>query len=165
MLTRTISLFLVCIMLTVFTGVLQATAATEEEEANKAIVQRWAELWNTGDLAIADEIFAADFVNHDPGFPDVTDLESYKGYVVLIHTGIGISDIHVTLHDMVAQGDKVAYRYTTSYTMPDGEEVTVIAINIDRFADGKIVEQRWSYDMLGSMEQRGVMPPTREDYT
>ena len=48
---------------------------------NKAIVQRAEDLWNTGNLAIADEIHATDFVNHDPGDPDVRDLDTYKGFI------------------------------------------------------------------------------------
>ena len=41
---------------------------------NKAILNRVEELWNTGNLAIADEIFATDFTNHDPNASDVNDL-------------------------------------------------------------------------------------------
>ena len=39
-------------------------------EQNKAIALRWSEeLWSKGDLAVADEIVAADYVRHDPGDP------------------------------------------------------------------------------------------------
>ena len=77
--SRSSNILIACIMLIAFGGALQATADTE---ANKAIVLRGVELWNTGNLAIADEIFYSDFVNHDPSRPDVTALKSYKGYVV-----------------------------------------------------------------------------------
>jgi hypothetical protein len=51
-------------------------AVTGEE--GKAMVRRVQELWNTGNLTLADELFASDFVNHDPIAPDVRDLETYK---------------------------------------------------------------------------------------
>ena len=66
------------------------TAVTGE---NKAIISRLAELWNTGNLAIADEIFDAGFVNHNPNNPGVTNSESYKGLVAAIYTGF--PDFHV----------------------------------------------------------------------
>ena len=53
----------------------------------KAIVRRGVESWNTGDLAIADEIFAKDFVNHYPFDPNVRDLESYKKFIAECLTG------------------------------------------------------------------------------
>jgi hypothetical protein len=46
---------------------------------NKAILLRAEELWNTGNMAISDEIFATDFVNHDPNVPEVTDLYRSRG--------------------------------------------------------------------------------------
>ena len=39
-------------------------------EKNKALARRWSEeLWSRGNLAVADEIIAADYVRHDPGDP------------------------------------------------------------------------------------------------
>jgi len=141
-------------MLIALGGVIQAAADTE---ANKAVVLRVEELWNTGDLAIADEVFATDFVNHDTNLPDVIELSSYKAQVAEAHTRY--SDFHVTVDDMVAQGDKVAERYTCSATHPNGKQFTLTGLNIYRFAGGKIVEQWWSYDMLGALQQVGAIPP------
>ena len=132
---------------------------------NKAIVERLVELWNTGDLSIADKLFATDFVNHDPGRPNVTDLESYKGWVVENHTAF--PDFHVEVHDMIAENNKVASRWTVSGTHkgeflnipPSGNKVTITGIEISRLANGKIVEVWWSYDRLGMMQQLGVIPP------
>jgi steroid delta-isomerase-like uncharacterized protein len=132
---------------------------------NKAIVERLVELWNSGDLAIADEIFAADFVNHDPNRPEVTDFESYKAWVVENRTAF--PDFHTEVQDMIAEGDKVASRWTVAGTHkgefsgipPTGVRVTVTGMNIHRLVDGKIVEAWWSYDMLGMMQQLGVIPP------
>jgi hypothetical protein len=74
---KIISYLLPVIFFTVLMGFMAGCeskkAVTEE---NKAIIGRLAELWNTGNLAIADEAFDADFVNHDPNNPEVTNLEN-----------------------------------------------------------------------------------------
>jgi predicted ester cyclase len=80
----------------------------------KAIGHQLAELWNTGNLFIADEIFANDFVNHDPSRPEVTDIEGYKKY--LIEKRSVMPDFKVDIEDMVAEEDKLASRYTVSGT-------------------------------------------------
>ena len=144
-------------------------AVTEE---NKAIIGRLSELWNTGNLAIADEIFDADFVNHDPNNPGVTNPESYKGLVVAIR--IGFPDFYVAADDLVAEGEKVAMRWTITAThqgelmgMPaTGTQVVWVGITMIHLADGKIVEMWWAHDTLGMFQQLGVIPPMgREDFT
>jgi predicted ester cyclase len=122
------------------------------------------ELWNTGNLAIADEIFSSNFVNHDPSNPTLTDLKSYKGHV--LEARAAFPDFHLEVHDMVAEGDKVAARWTHTGTYtPTGKQITVTGMVILRFAGGKIVEAWWISDALGVLQQLGVIPPTREDYT
>ncbi len=154
-----------CIILVVLGGFFQAAFA--DTEANKALIVPLLEIWNQGNLAVADEIFATDFVNHDPSRPDVTDLESYKGWVVWNRTVF--SDFHIEIHYMVAEGDKVAACWTVTGThqgepTPTGKQMTLTGMNIHRLAGGKIVEAWWVHDTLALMEQLGVMPPTREDY-
>jgi steroid delta-isomerase-like uncharacterized protein len=158
-----------CIVLVASGGLFQTAAA--DTEANKALVLRLLEVFNQGNLAVADEIFGTDFVNHDPSRPDVTDLESYKGWVVENRTAF--PDFHVEVHYMVAEGDKVAARWTVTGIHqgelmgipPTGKQMTQTGITIHCLAGGKIVESWWSSDMMAAMEQLGVMPPTREDYT
>jgi steroid delta-isomerase-like uncharacterized protein len=136
-----------------------------KEEENKAITLRAEELWNTGNLTIADEIYATDFVNHDPNAPDVRDLESYKGFIGMIRTGL--PDFHVTIEDLVTEGDKVASRWTARGTHqgeffgipPTGKQATWTGITIYRFAGGKIVEAWWIKDVMGLLQQLGVIPP------
>ncbi len=156
------NIVIACIILIALGGFFQtATADTQE---NKAVVLRVAELWSTGELAIADEIFAADLVPHVPHQPNVTDLESYKAEVINSRTDV--PDLHIEVHDMVAEGDKVAYRITVTGTrQPIAVQYTNPGINIGHFADGKIVKEWWNYDLLGVMEQLGAIPPTRETYT
>jgi len=155
-------------------GVLsEVTGDPGDPETNKAIMQRVEEFWNTGNLAIADEIFATDFVWHNPLFPDVVNLESYKGFVVgVVRTDF--PDIHFTVEDMVAEGDKGVMRWTFTGTHqgeselgglgpPTGRQITFTGMTIYRFADGKIVESWWAYDALGMVRQ--LIAPPEKDYS
>jgi predicted ester cyclase len=77
-------------------------------------------------------------------------------------------DMHVTIDDMVAEGDKVAARTTWTGTHkgefmgvpPTNKKVTFSLIVIDRFAGGKIVEDHGEYSALGLMRQLGLPVPT-----
>ena len=129
-------------------------AATADTEANKAVIGRWAELWNAGDLAIADEIFAEDFVPHVPGYPDINDRESYKASVAY-YRGV-IPDWHVEVDDMVAEGDKVAFRITCTGTLEHAPNYTDPQILMAHFAAGQIVEEWWNYDGVLTGAQMGM---------
>jgi steroid delta-isomerase-like uncharacterized protein len=134
------------------------TGAPGDPEANKAIVRREIEeVWGQGNLATLDEIYATDFVNHDPSRPDVTDLESYKGWAAMCLTDY--PDLYMPIEDIIAEGDKVAYRWTFTGTHKDlGKQVSDPGMTICRFADGKIVEAWLTDDMLGALTQLGVIP-------
>ncbi len=162
MFARISTVILVGFLLAALGGVFQA--ATAQTEANKAIVERWAELWNTGDLAIADEVLATDFVPHVPYYPQITDLESYKAEVISTRTMM--PDWHFEVHDMVTEGDKVAYRITGTGTLPVAPQYTNAQICMGHFAGGKIVEEWWNYNMLGCQQQLGQIDPMgRVDFT
>jgi steroid delta-isomerase-like uncharacterized protein len=145
-----------------------------DPSANKAVVERWLELYNTQDLAIADEVFAPDLIPHWPHFPHITDLDSYKAEIA--NTSSLIPDFHATLEDIIAEGDKVVARFTATGTASgefmgitvDGVPYTNTWIIMFRFVGGKIAEEWLQYDLLGVVEQFGAMPPTRptpESYT
>jgi steroid delta-isomerase-like uncharacterized protein len=132
---------------------------------NKAIVRRAIdEIWNAHDLGAVDDLYAADFVNHDPLAPEVTGLEAFKAWVSGIFDSF--PDIHVAIDNMVAEGGKVAKVHTLTATHtgelmgvpPTGKPVTMMGISIYRIAGGKIAEMTWSYNMLGTMIQIGAIP-------
>ena len=163
---KIVSYLILVIAFTVLMGfVAECESKTAVIEENKAIIGSFAELWNTGNLAIADEIFSSDFVNHDPSDPGVTNLESYKGYVPAVR--IGFPDINISADDLVAEEEKVAFRYTIIAThqgelmgMPaTGIQVVWTGITVAHLADGKIMEMWWAKDTLGMLQQLGVIPP------
>ena len=156
-------------LIIVFSVLLVLMAACEKQEVtldeNKAMVRRVEELWNTGNLDAVDEIFAIDFVNHDPISPDVRDLETYKEYITRVR--IAFPDFHVTVEDMIAEGDKVAARWIATGIQkgelmgipPTDKQATWSGMTIYRIVDGEIVEAWWAKDMYSLLMQLGVIPP------
>ena len=134
-------------------------------EENKAIVRRlFDEFYNAGEVEVADQLFASTVVMHDPNTGDRSGVEGLKQRH---HDQMTTTpDFHMTLEDMTAEGEKVAYRWTMTGTdrvgfmgrPPTNKLTTLIGITIVRFADGKIVEGWHNYDMLGLLQQLGVIP-------
>jgi len=135
-------------------------------EENKAVTRRFLEeIFMVGNLELADEIFASNFVLHDPSVPhEVRGPEGIKQYVAMYRAAY--PDTRFTIEDQIAEGDDVVTRWTGQGTHqgelmgipPTGVEVTVAGIEIDRIVDGKIEESWVSYDALGMMQQLGVVP-------
>ena len=135
--------------------------------ANKAIIRRYMEeLWNQGNLAVLDEIFATHFVDHIPAFLDSqSDFEETKQFVTGFRAAF--PDVHITVEDIIAEGDKIVCRWTTRGTHkgdlmgipPTGKQLTFTGMTILRIESGKIVERWVNWDALGVMQQLGVIPP------
>jgi steroid delta-isomerase-like uncharacterized protein len=134
-------------------------------EKNKAIVRRYMHLWNAGDLAVADEIIAADFCNHSPVPGETPDREGLKQGVRGFHAGF--TDLQFTVEDMVAEGDRVAIRgtfrgvHTSAFEgIPaTGREITMTWFVMLRIVGGKISDRWANSDQLAFLTQLGVIPP------
>jgi len=83
-------------------------------EQNKAMARHWSEeLWGKGNLAVADEIIAPDYVRHDPGDPfPARRPEDVKRIVTMLRTML--PDLRIQIEAMVAEDDMVVSRYTTT---------------------------------------------------
>jgi predicted ester cyclase len=80
-------------------------------EENKAIVRRWTEEgFGKGNLAVADEVVATDFVNHNPVAEQRPGREGLKQAVAMLRGAF--PDLRVEIEDMIAEGDRVAIRDT-----------------------------------------------------
>ncbi len=130
---------------------------------NKAIDRRFTEeVWNRGNLAVVDELMRADYNGHDPTIP--TGSAGFKQFVLMYRSAF--PDVHLTIEDQMAEGDKVVSRWTAHGThrgelmgiAPTGKQITVTGINIERIANGKLVEGWSNYDTLGMLQQLGVIP-------
>jgi steroid delta-isomerase-like uncharacterized protein len=144
---------------------MQAKTPRASEDENKAISRRAdEELFNRGNLDVADELFAPDFVYHDPAGGELRRPESVKGYAAMLRDAF--PDLQQTIEEQMAEGDKVAYRWTARGThegelmgiAPTGKRVEFTGIAVARLANGKIEEIWENYDALGMMQQLGVVP-------
>ena len=137
--------------------------STEEnkENARRAVE----EVMNKGNLSLADELVDANYVGHAPGMPDFKGPEGFRQYMTMMRTAF--PDIHLTVEDIFAEGDKVVSRYTGRGThkgdlmgiAPTGKQVAMTGMVISRHVGGKQVEAWVSLDQLGMLQQLGVVPP------
>ena len=133
-------------------------------EQNKATVRRiFDEIVNKGNLSVADELLAADYVNHDFPAP-APGAEGFKFVTTMFRSGF--PDIVVTLEDELAEGDKVVTRgvFVGTHTgdfmgIPaTGRKVSIKYLDIWRLESGKAKENWVQMDLLGLMQQLGVIP-------
>jgi steroid delta-isomerase-like uncharacterized protein len=94
-------------------------------------------------------------------------LKGLDGYLQILGMMRGaFPDIQWTLQETVCEGDKIVARFETRGThqgpflgVPaSGKAIRITAINIYRFADGKIVEERGQPDIFGLIVQIGAIP-------
>ena len=134
-------------------------------ETNKLVMNRFLEFINTASEKLAQELISPSAVFHVPGRPD--PMRGPAGYLAII--GMmrgGFPDIQWTLEEMVAEGDKVAARFTMRGTHrrsffgvpPTGKRISVQAMNIYRLSGGQFVEEHGQPDMLGLLQQIGAVP-------
>ncbi len=132
---------------------------------NKASVRKAYQAVNQQNLSsFIDEFIDPNQVDHSapPGLPG--GIEGARQFAGMFLTAF--PDMHFTVEDMIAEGDKVVARITMSGTQqgafmgipPTGKHVTWTAIDINRVAGGKSVEHWMEMDALGLMQQLGVIP-------
>jgi len=142
-----------------------STVLPMSTEANKTSVRRfYDEVFNKKNRAAIDEFIDPNQVDHaaPPGTPG--GLAGAKQTIGMYLTAF--PDLHFTVEDMIAEGDKLVARLTVRGTQqgafmgipPTGKHVTVSAIDISRMAGGKSVEHWIEMDTLGMMQQLGVIP-------
>ncbi|MBI2321017.1 MAG: ester cyclase [Chloroflexi bacterium] len=134
-------------------------------EANKALVRRYFEAIDARrDPAVLDEFLAPDFLTHNPPPGFAPDLDGQKR--AFVHFLAATPDGYHVIEDMVAEGDRVVTRVTAYGTQsgelfgipPTGRWIKASGIAIHRLADGRIVEHWHEADMLGVLQQLGVVP-------
>ena len=133
------------------------------QEQMKAISRHWREEMDKGNWGITEELVSPNFVMHMPGSPPM----NREGVTQVLKMFYGaFPDLHHIFEDFVAEGDKVALRFTLNGTHkgdfqgipPTGKTVKISASVVDRIVDGKIVEHWSLLDTMGMMQQLGVIP-------
>jgi steroid delta-isomerase-like uncharacterized protein len=142
-------------------------------ESNKRLAREAIQIWTTGDLSAADELYASDYVNHqhhDPNDPrDLHGLEAMKAFAAEFRQAF--PDFHDSIDIQIAEGEMVATRFTSRGTHrgafmgvePTNKELSWSGITIDRIAQGRIVESWANWDMLGMMQQLGIVATSGND--
>jgi predicted ester cyclase len=135
-------------------------------EENKAVVRRvFDEVLSGGDFAAVDELFTAGYRDHDPANDEDTRgpegvKEEIGGYRA------AMPDLRFTIEDQLADGDRVATRFSCEGThegelqgiAATGNPVSLSGIVIHRLLDGRIDEGHWNWDTLGLLRQIGAIP-------
>ena len=131
---------------------------------NKLLADRiWHEIWHKGNVEEIDNLFAPDFVRHDPG-RELHGPEENRQFIETLRTAF--PDLHFTVLDQVAEGDTLAIRYRFQGTHlgdfqgmpPTRKQVAYSGILIYRIANGKVIEQWTEFDLLGLLKQLGALP-------
>ena len=135
-------------------------------EQNKALARQLVEeVLNRGDMSRADELLAADFIEHEelpPGVP--AGREAPKQLTTMLRSAF--PDFKATINDLIAEGDKVVIHMTWNGTQqgefkgipPTGKRISVGIFDILRIAEGQIVEHWGLTDSMAMMQQLGVIP-------
>jgi steroid delta-isomerase-like uncharacterized protein len=134
-------------------------------ESNKAVVRRLIEeVWNKGNLQVADELFGPSYAHHDASSPDLgRGPEGEKKRVTLYRNAF--HDFRMTVEELFAEGETVIARWSCrgahkgelNGIAPTGKQIAITGISIARFAGGKIVEGWVNWDALSLMQQLGVV--------
>lgn len=136
--------------------------AIGETSHKEALKDAWDAIFE-GDLEVIDEIYAEDVVASDPT-TIVEGIEAYKEYTQAFLDGF--SDLEFEVLDMIEE-DEVVVTHTTNRGIhdkefdgipPNGNSFETKAITIDRFENGKVVEETNLWDNLGFLEQLGIDP-------
>ncbi|MCM3903214.1 MAG: ester cyclase [Pyrinomonadaceae bacterium] len=141
------------------------STAIASAEDNKAFVRRFIEeYWNQGNLALAEQFVAADWVRIELFSPD--KLHGVEGaQQAATKWRSAFPDLHLTVNDMIAEGQKVATYWTFTGThqgelngiAPTGKKVTTSGISISRILNGRFIEEVVTTDLLSLMKQLGVI--------
>ena len=137
-----------------------------------AVVRREIEeLFNhSGNLDVAEEVYAPNFVGHDPSMPeDLHGVEAARQFAASFRSAF--LDFTCTIEDQVAEGDKVVSRWRASGTHQGeteemgpstGNRMEITGISIEQISEGKVVESWDNYDAMGMMQQLGFIPSPEE---
>ena len=145
-------------------------AQAEVEKKNMEIVYLEAEkVWNEGKLEIVDEVYAPQKTSHIGGVTSTYTPDETKE---LVSTWLeAFPDFKFKIEDIIAEGNKVAVRYTFTGThqgkilgiAPTGKKITVSQMCFIRFENGKIAEVWEDFDALGMYQQLGMELKPKEE--
>jgi steroid delta-isomerase-like uncharacterized protein len=145
-----------------------ARRSTVQQTSNKATVKRFCNAMNTGDAQVIsktiDELVEPDALIRTPLPLEATGAQALKEVFAKLRQAF--PDLHITIEDLIAEGDKVVSSNSVTGTHqgqymgrpPTGKSITYKEIFIFRFAAGRIAETWGVVDVFSQMKQLGVIP-------
>ena len=133
-------------------------------EESKAIMRRFWDVWEQGNVDLLDELLAPEYINHTLAAPDLPPgPDGVKEVVSMFRSAM--PDLRVVIEDMIAEGDKVVTRYALEGThrgelfgvLPTGKHLSIKSMTVERLSEGKIVEHWRVTDELDMMRQLGAI--------
>jgi steroid delta-isomerase-like uncharacterized protein len=132
--------------------------------APREVVRQWVEAWNKRNPQAVGALTAPDFVRHDANSPDLVGPEAEMQFVAAVVAAF--PDLHFAVNQVVAEGNLVADHLTGTGTHqgeflgvpPTGRAVRIQTMETYRIADGQVAEQWVITDVLGVLQQLGVIP-------
>jgi predicted ester cyclase len=134
-------------------------------ESNKALIRRFYEEIDKGNIGVLDELVADDYLDHNPPpFPGIPPGREGLKQAFRIFQQATPGYHHI--EEQIADGDKVVTRLTSvgrhEGDLPGaprtGNELRMTSITIHRIANGKIVEKWSEKSMIPFLQQIGLMP-------
>jgi steroid delta-isomerase-like uncharacterized protein len=150
--------------LLVCAGIAVAVAAPGLD-ANQAVIMKYVDIWNKGDMALADEVLTASVARLGPDVQfSPSGIANVKAYIAEARETY--PDLKVTINKLESEADRVIMSWTfrgtyagTEFPEAAGARVRTSGTSVYRLAGGKIAEERISWDVLGVYHQLGVDPP------
>ena len=131
-------------------------------EERKAAICRALDQATQGNVGALDELYAQDYVMHQPPLPDIVGLDAYKEAIAGARRGL--SGLYATVQEVMVDGDTAAVRWTYQGTHSNdwfvpatGKQITVVGCTVGHWQDGKVVEEWYYGDVLGLMQQLGAI--------
>jgi steroid delta-isomerase-like uncharacterized protein len=128
-------------------------------EHNIEVVRSWiAEGWNKGDLAVADDLLAEEFVLHDPvASREIVGRDAERALIAGLRQAI--PDLVFTIDDLVVDGDNVTIRWIAEGThggellgfASTGRALAIRGVDMYRLRDGRIAESWTFWDLPGML--------------
>ena len=137
------------------------------EDENRALVRRWfEEVWNRGREELIEQLRAPDTRATGLGEGNRESLGHAPFRAFYSNLRRTFPDLHVTIEDIIAEGDKIAVRITMAGThmgdalgtAPTGRTVSFGGIVMARIVNGRIAEAWNNIDQLGILKQIGALP-------
>lgn len=133
------------------------------EDRKNTIRRLTDELWNKGNVDVCDGVYTENCSFHDPSFP-IDGIAGMKQQVRELRAAN--PDLHMDSHEVLIDGDMSASRFTMGGTargefrgIPGtGKTWVMTGMVMDKWEGGRIAEEWVSYDLMGTLQQIGIIP-------